>query len=141
MKKNLIISNPNRLSFLSSLWSSLKGELTEDKKLMNLEVICDYFLWIHYYWPWQIHFPPFQAEHFFFLHFFFFFLSPIRIKIYFLILLEGNSLFGVSNLKFLSIKSFINFISKKNILLKNKFDTIFLGCILWTKKQSQKVQN
>ena len=49
-----------------------------------------------------MHLPPFQAEHFFFLHFFFFFLSPIRNKIYFLILVEGNVHAAVSNLKFSS---------------------------------------
>ena len=70
-----------------------------------------------FYWPWQIHLPPFQAEHFFFLHFFFFFLSPIRVEIYYLILIDGN----------LSCRS-TNFISNRQNTLINKLNSIFIGC-------------
>ena len=70
-----------------------------------------------FYWPWQIHLPPFQAEHFFFLHFFFFFLSPIRVEIYYLILIDGN----------LSCWS-PNFISNRQNTLINKLNSIFIGC-------------
>ena len=69
-----------------------------------------------FYWPWQIHLPPFQAEHFFFLHFFFFFLSPIRVKIYYLILLDDNSSCWT-----------INFISNRQNTLINKLNSIFIG--------------
>ncbi len=70
-----------------------------------------------FYWPWQIHLPPFQAEHFFFLHFFFFFLSPIRVEIYYLILINGN----------LSCWS-TNFISNRQNTLINKLNSILIGC-------------
>jgi len=44
-----------------------------------------------------------------------------------MILVEGNVLVGVSNLKFLSLKSIINSISNKRNPKINKLNSVFIG--------------
>ncbi|AIQ97501.1 hypothetical protein EW15_1409 [Prochlorococcus sp. MIT 0801] len=51
------------------------------------------------------------------MHFFFFFLSPIRVEIYSLILIDGNLSSWDSN-----------FIRNRQNTLINKLNSIFIGC-------------